>query len=35
VLGLYNRATQQRLDPVRSIAPVKDGALNVAEFQYP
>ncbi len=35
VLGLYNRATQQRLNPAQSTAPVKDGALSVAEFQYP
>ncbi len=35
VLGLYNRATQQRLNPAQSTAPLKDGALSVAEFQYP
>ncbi len=35
VLGLYNRTTQQRLNPASASVPLKDGALSVAEFEYP
>jgi hypothetical protein len=34
-VGLYDRTTQQRLDPVQSNRPVKDGALVVDEFEWP
>ncbi len=34
-LGLYNRATQQRLNPAQSAMPIKDGALTASEFEWP
>jgi len=35
VLGLYNRATQQRLTPVSASVPLSDGALLIGEFNWP
>jgi hypothetical protein len=34
-LGLYNRASQQRLNPLQSNMPLEDGALTVGEFGWP
>jgi hypothetical protein len=35
VLGLYNRLTQQRLNPAQANVPRQDGALNLSDFKYP
>ena len=35
VLGLYNRATQQRLNPVSTDLPLSEGALSIGEFDGP
>jgi hypothetical protein len=35
IVGLYDRRTQQRLNPVQSNQPVKDDALIVGEFEWP
>jgi hypothetical protein len=35
VLGLYNRTTQQRLNPAATSLPLSEGALLVGEFDWP
>ena len=35
VLGLYNRTTQQRLNPASADLPSNEGALPVGEFAWP
>jgi len=34
-LGLYNRTTQQRLNPASASVSLQDGALLVGEFNWP